>query len=131
MKVPARERIVAINVNDVPVYEAIVLGIVQGLSEFLPISSTAHLKVVPALLGWQDPGVAYSAVIQLGSVVAVLCYFFKDLYSLARGSVAALAQKDFASADLRMLASFLYVLSGFCLRDSSKPIVARFALSMS
>lgn len=96
-----------INPNDVPITEAIVLGVVQGLSEFLPISSTAHLRVVPALLGWHDPGVAYSAVIQLGSVIAVLAYFFKDLFSLATGSVTALVKKDFSSPALRMMCSII------------------------
>ena len=59
--------------------EALVLGIVQGLTEFLPISSTAHLRVVPALLGWDDPGVSVTAAIQLGSVAAVVAYFRCDL----------------------------------------------------
>jgi undecaprenyl-diphosphatase len=63
--------------------QSIVLGLVQGLTEFLPISSTAHLRVVPALLGWQDPGAAYSAVVQLGTLAAVLIYFFKDLLQMA------------------------------------------------
>lgn len=58
--------------------EAIVLGLVQGLTEFLPISSTAHLRIVPELLGWKDPGAAYSAVIQLGTTAAVILYFWKD-----------------------------------------------------
>ena len=53
----------------------LVLGVVQGLTEFLPISSTAHLKVVPELLGWDDPGVSVTAAIQLGSIVAVIAYF--------------------------------------------------------
>ncbi len=65
--------------------EAIVLGIVQGLTEFLPISSTAHLRVIPALLGWEDPGAAFSAVIQIGTVVAVLFYFRKDLWDIVTG----------------------------------------------
>ena len=51
--------------------EAVVLGIVQGLTEFLPVSSSAHLRIVPALLGWSDPGAAYSAVIQCGTLAAV------------------------------------------------------------
>ena len=51
------------------------LGVVQGLTEFLPISSTAHLKVVPVLAGWGDPGVSVTAVIQLGSILAVIAYF--------------------------------------------------------
>lgn len=59
--------------------QAIVLGIIQGLTEFLPISSTAHLRIVPALVGWPDPGAAFTAIIQLGTVAAVLIYFAKDL----------------------------------------------------
>ena len=55
--------------------EAIVLGIVQGLTEFLPISSTAHLRIVPAFVGWTDPGAAFTAVVQLGTLAAVLVYF--------------------------------------------------------
>ena len=60
-------------------FEALVLGIVQGLTEFLPISSTAHLRIVPALLGWSDPGAAFSAVIQIGTLAAVLAYFRGDI----------------------------------------------------
>lgn len=59
--------------------EAIVLGIVQGLTEFLPISSTAHLRILPALLGWDDPGASFTAVIQLGTLGAVLLYFRSEL----------------------------------------------------
>lgn len=81
--------------------EALVLGTVQGLTEFLPISSTAHLRVVPALLGWGDPGVAYSAVIQLGSLVALLAYFWRDLWALAAGSLAAITKKDLDDVHLR------------------------------
>jgi undecaprenyl-diphosphatase len=61
---------------------AALLGIVQGLTEFIPVSSTAHLRLVPALLGHQDPGAAYTAVIQLGTLAAVLAYFARDLVSL-------------------------------------------------
>ena len=64
--------------------EAIVLGIVQGLTEFLPISSTAHLRIVPAFLGWDDPGAAFTAVVQLGTMAAVLLYFRHDLWRIAR-----------------------------------------------
>jgi undecaprenyl-diphosphatase len=66
-----------------------VLGVVQGLTEFLPISSTAHLKVVPVLLGWGDPGVAVTAVIQLGSIAAVVAYFRRDLATVVRGVARA------------------------------------------
>ena len=63
--------------------EAIVLGLVQGLTEFLPISSSGHLRIVPALLGWEDPGAAFTAVIQLGTMAAVLVYFRRDLWRIA------------------------------------------------
>ena len=64
--------------------EALVLGIVQGLTEFLPISSTAHLRIVPAFFGWADPGAAFTAVTQLGTMAAVLLYFRADLWRIAR-----------------------------------------------
>jgi undecaprenyl-diphosphatase len=63
----------------VDAFQAIVLGLVQGLTEFLPISSTAHLRIVPAFLGWDDPGAAFTAVIQLGTTLAVLLYFWRDI----------------------------------------------------
>jgi undecaprenyl-diphosphatase len=63
--------------------EAIVLGLVQGLTEFLPISSSAHLRIVPAIFGWEDPGAAFTAVIQLGTMAAVLLYFRKDIWRIA------------------------------------------------
>jgi undecaprenyl-diphosphatase len=59
--------------------EIIVLAIVQGLTEFIPISSTAHLRIVPALFGWEDPGAAFSAVLQIGTLAAVLWYFWRDV----------------------------------------------------
>jgi undecaprenyl-diphosphatase len=59
---------------------AALLGVVQGLTEFLPISSTAHLRIAPALLGQADPGAAYTAVIQLGTLLALIAYFAKDLF---------------------------------------------------
>ena len=64
-------------------FEAIVLGIVQGLTEFLPISSTGHLRIVPAFAGWDDPGAAFTAVVQLGTTAAVLIYFRHDLWRIA------------------------------------------------
>ncbi|MEN9797302.1 MAG: hypothetical protein RL653_998 [Pseudomonadota bacterium] len=63
--------------------QATVLGLVQGLTEFLPVSSTAHLRLVPELFGWPDPGAAYSAVIQLGTTAAVILYFRADLARVA------------------------------------------------
>jgi undecaprenyl-diphosphatase len=74
--------------------EAIVLGLVQGLTEFLPISSTAHLRIAPELFGWKDPGAAYSAVIQLGTVAAVLIYVRKDIVSLTAAFFRGLARRE-------------------------------------
>jgi undecaprenyl-diphosphatase len=70
--------------------QAIVLGLVQGLTEFLPISSSGHLRIVPALLGWEDPGAAFTAVIQLGTMAAVLLYFRRDLWKIATSWVREL-----------------------------------------
>jgi undecaprenyl-diphosphatase len=61
---------------------AAVLGLIQGLTEFIPVSSSGHLRVAPALFGQPDPGAAYTAVIQLGTLVAVIAYFWKDLAAL-------------------------------------------------
>src|SRR4051812_12551039 len=63
--------------------QAIVLGIVQGLTEFLPISSSGHLRIVPAFFGWEDPGAAFTAVVQIGTMAAVLLYFRRDLWRIA------------------------------------------------
>jgi undecaprenyl-diphosphatase len=83
--------------------EALVLGLVQGLTEFLPISSTAHLRIVPALLGWEDPGAAFTAVTQLGTVAAVVLFFRGDLLRIVRASLAALRQPRVAlGADARL-----------------------------
>lgn len=97
------------------IIEAIVLGAVQGLTEFLPISSTAHLRVVPALLGWQDPGTAFSAVIQLGSTLAVIVYFANDLISITKGSIAALKISNYMSHDLRLAAGIIIGTVPVCL----------------
>jgi undecaprenyl-diphosphatase len=77
------------------IIKAIILGIIQGTTEFIPISSTAHLRVIPALLGWKDIGAAYSAVIQLGTLLATLIYFKKDIISLTGGFIQATKNKDF------------------------------------
>ena len=62
--------------------QSIVLGVVQGLTEFLPISSSAHLRIVPAFLGWEDPGAAFTAVCQLGTEAAVLIFFRHELWAI-------------------------------------------------
>ncbi|MEA2479603.1 MAG: undecaprenyl-diphosphatase, partial [Thermoleophilaceae bacterium] len=75
-------------------FEAIVLGIVQGLTEFLPISSTGHLRIVPAFAGWDDPGAGFTAVVQLGTTVAVLLYFREDLWRVVRAFLGSLRDPE-------------------------------------
>lgn len=104
------------------ILEAIVLGIVQGLTEFLPISSTAHLRIVPALFGWQDPGAAFTAVIQIGTLVAVLYYFYADIFRIATATVQnTLRGTPFENFDSRMgymivLGTIPIVISGLLLK---------------
>jgi undecaprenyl-diphosphatase len=75
-------------------FEAIVLGIVQGLTEFLPVSSTAHLRIVPAFVGWKDPGAAFTAVVQLGTMAAVLVYFRTELVRIAIAWLSSLRRPE-------------------------------------
>lgn len=83
--------------------EAAALGVVQGVTEFLPISSIAHLRVVPALAGWPDPGAAFSAVIQLGTLAAVLVYFAGEITAMTRGVVRGLRSgRPLGSPESRM-----------------------------
>jgi undecaprenyl-diphosphatase len=78
----------------VSLIEEIVLGITQGLTEFLPISSTAHLRIVPAFLGWDDPGAAFTAVVQLGTMAAVLIYFRHEILRIAGAWLASLRNPE-------------------------------------
>ncbi len=89
-------------------FQAAVLGMVQGLTEFLPISSTAHLKVVPVALGWGDPGVTFTAVIQLGSIAAVLWYFWSDISQIIRGMLQAIRTSDYKSHEFRLAMGILW-----------------------
>lgn len=80
-----------------------VLGLIQGLTEFLPISSSAHLRVFSALLGWDDPGAAFTAVTQLGTEAAVLIYFRRDIASIIRTWALSLVRPALRShPDARM-----------------------------
>lgn len=80
-----------------------ILGLVQGISELLPISSTAHMRVVPALLGWPDPGSAFSAAMQSAALVAVITYFWRDISEIASGSFAAVRTRRFTDPHARLL----------------------------
>jgi undecaprenyl-diphosphatase len=107
IKVLSAEPSTGDGVQQMNIFQALVLGFVQGATEFLPISSTAHLKVVPVLLGWGDPGVAFTAVIQLGSIAAVVWYFWSDLTQLVTGAVKAIARSDYQDNNFRVTLGIL------------------------
>ena len=79
-----------------------VLGVVQGITELMPISSTAHMRIVPALFGWQDPGSAFSAAMQLAALAAVISYFWRDVHDLLFGSLSAIGRRDFSDRSLKL-----------------------------
>jgi undecaprenyl-diphosphatase len=107
----------------VDLFQSIILGIVQGLTEFLPISSSAHLRIVPAFLGWEDPGAAFTAVCQLGTEAAVLIYFRHELWSIVTKWLRALRDPRLRSHPDVRLGWFLIVATipigilGFIFRD--------------
>ena len=83
--------------------QAVILGLIQGLTEFVPVSSTAHLRILPAFFGWPDPGAAYSAVIQLGTLLALVIYFRSDLYDFFGSAIRGVfAGKPFENKPARM-----------------------------
>ncbi|TIN27928.1 MAG: undecaprenyl-diphosphate phosphatase [Mesorhizobium sp.] len=96
------------------------LGVVQGITELLPISSTAHMRIVPAVLGWQDPGSAFSTAMQLAALAAVVSYFWSDVRDILFGSLDALARRDFADRHFKLalwivLATIPIVIAGVAL----------------
>lgn len=100
-----------------------VLGVVQGITELLPISSTAHMRIVPAFLGWQDPGSAFSAAMQLAALAAVISYFWSDVRGLVFGSLGAIVRRDFRNWDFRfamwiVLATLPIVIGGLLFKKS-------------
>ena len=103
--------------------QAIFLGLLQGLTEFLPISSSAHLRIFPELFGWGDPGAAFTAVIQIGTELAVLIYFRKDIWRIASAWVQSLYRPELRGAlDSRMgwyviVGSLPIVVLGILLKD--------------
>ena len=68
-------------------FQVIILAIVQGLTEFLPISSSGHLVLVPVFFGWTDQGLAFDVAVHFGSLITVMLFFRKDILALLRGSV--------------------------------------------
>jgi undecaprenyl-diphosphatase len=103
--------------------QAVVLGTLQGLTEFLPISSSAHLRIFPELFGWGDPGAAFTAVIQIGTELAVLIYFRHDIWRIASTWLKSLFKPEYRGHfDARMgwfiiVGSLPIVVLGILLKD--------------
>jgi undecaprenyl-diphosphatase len=103
--------------------EAVVLGIVQGLTEFLPISSSAHLRIVGEMFGWDDPGAAFTAITQIGTEAAVLLYFRHDIARIVVAWFGSLAGRRKGDPDARMgwliiVGSIPIVVLGLLFQDS-------------
>src|SRR3954453_1746815 len=103
-------------------FEAAVLGLVQGLTEFLPISSSAHLRIVAAAFGWDDPGAAFTAIIQIGTEAAVLLYFRRDIARIVTAWVRSLFGRRRNDPDARMgwliiIGSIPIIVLGLLLQD--------------
>jgi undecaprenyl-diphosphatase len=107
----------------VDLFKAVFLGILQGLTEFLPISSSAHLRIFPELFGWEDPGAAFTAVVQIGTEAAVLLYFWRDIWRIATTWVRSLFDRSLRGhQDARMgwfiiVGSVPIVLLGIAFKD--------------
>jgi undecaprenyl-diphosphatase len=126
-------------------FQAIVLGIVQGAAEFLPVSSSAHLVLVPWLLGWNfEPEAAFvfDVLVQMGTLLAVIVYFWRDLWTLLRAGVISLVRRDFSQPEARLawllvLGTLPAAVAGVLLRDvvsesfSRPTAVAGFLLATS
>ncbi len=93
------------------IFKSFFLGLVQGFTEFLPISSTAHLKVLPYLFGWDDPGVSFSASIQLGSALAIIYYFRKKISLILYSFFSISYQNDFSKNENTRLGTYIFVAS--------------------
>ena len=96
---------------------AAILGLLQGLTEFLPISSTAHLRIAPALMGQGDPGAAFTAVVQLGTLLAVFIYFARDLLAMASGIVRDPRGRDARLALYLIVGTVPVGLAGLAFKD--------------
>lgn len=104
------------------ILKAVLLGVVQGLTEFLPVSSTAHLRVIPSFFGWGDIGASYTAVIQVGTMIAIIMYFWKDLVSMSGSFLSSLKSRDFKNKDTHLFIMIIIgtipiVIFGFLLKD--------------
>ncbi|MBO8128200.1 MAG: undecaprenyl-diphosphate phosphatase [Peptococcaceae bacterium] len=103
-------------------FQAVVLGVVQGLGEFLPISSSAHLVLTPWLFGWHDPGLAFDVALHFGTLIAVVGYFWRDWIVLLREGVRGPKTKDGRMFWFLVLATVPGAAAGYLLEDYAATI---------
>src|SRR5438105_14009612 len=111
-----------------PILQVIILALVQGITEFLPISSTAHLALAPWLLGWKDPGLTFDIALHVGTLAAVLLFFFRDwLQVAAQGFGPAYGSDKQLKQNRRLLwylaaASMPMALLGFIVKEHAEAV---------
>lgn len=120
------------------VIQAIILGIVQGLTEFIPVSSSGHLVLVPALLGWSPPGLAFDTVLHLGTALALIVFFWREWITLIVAGLRSLFRWRIEGADERLAWLIVvgcipaalagYLLEGFFASVFEDPIVSGYFL---
>ena len=102
--------------------QAVILGIIQGATEFVPVSSSGHLVLFPWLVGWESPGIAINAILHLGTLLAIIIYFWRDCLSLLRAWWDSLTQRSIAAQEAKLawfivLATIPAALLGYLLED--------------
>jgi undecaprenyl-diphosphatase len=144
MVIPVEAKPVVANaapvIADGNILQALILGIVQGITEFLPISSTAHLLITTKAFGWQQLGQKdYADAIQFGSVVAVFIYFWNDISTVISGGVAGILRKDWQDLNVKIFAGIIVgtlpaLVIGYLGKDilpDSAPIIAVMSIVMA
>ncbi|MEJ7761014.1 MAG: undecaprenyl-diphosphatase UppP [Gemmatimonadaceae bacterium] len=116
------------------VFQALVLGLIQGLTEFLPISSSAHLSLAPFLFGWQDPGLAFDVALHVGSLVAVLWFFRKEWAALIRAAFGMIRHRRVETVEEKrvvflILATIPGAIGGLLLEDKAETVFRAPALT--
>ena len=116
------------------VFQAIVMGVIQGLSEFLPISSSAHLALTPWLLGWPAPGLAFDVALHLGTLIALVWFFWQEWITLARAFFSILRKRSLETESERRVAFVVVAtipgaIAGYLLQDYAKTIFRTPALT--
>jgi undecaprenyl-diphosphatase len=116
-----------VTATELTLVQAIVLGIVQGLAEFLPISSSGHLLLTPYVFGWQDPGLAFDVALHIGTLIAVLWYFKQEWWNLIQATLGILKRRGVASEEERrviylIIATIPGAIAGVLLNDYAETV---------